>query len=262
MSNSNRNRNELESQAIRGVLPVASRIVVDTLLTDLCCVEHIMSDRYHTRSRSAMQITRARSNAHGTHSGPSPTTNFKDSEAVIIPADPSRQLPRPLQSATNHISNENENFGRRAPRFSPVPFTYEWIMSPDRDRELKDTPSPPPLLPGREMIECANCHDFFDVGAVVAGQGGPGQDCMWELRCGHMLDSKCLNELGCPPSTRKSTSLHLAFFNILTLIICVQMSHLQAHQHCHLGHTQLPEYGGAGLLRHQKFWEPLHGAVL
>lgn len=47
-------------------------------------------------------------------------------------------------------------------------------MSPDWDHELEDTPSPPPLLPGREMIECANCHDFFDVGVVVAGQGGPG----------------------------------------------------------------------------------------
>ncbi|KAF8231452.1 hypothetical protein L208DRAFT_1378117 [Tricholoma matsutake] len=79
-----------------------------------------------------------------------------------------------VQSEANHISNENESFGQNAPQFSPVPFTYEWIMSPDWDHELEDTPSPPPLLPGREMIECANCHDFFDVGVVVAGQGGPG----------------------------------------------------------------------------------------
>jgi hypothetical protein len=172
-----------------------------------------MSDLYHT-------LTRTRSHAHAHELGTSGpmTRNFDDFDAVIIPADPSRRLPRPLQNATNYIINTNTNetytvneiIGQRASRLSPMAFTHEWLMSPDRERELEDTPSPPlpPLLPSREVIECVRCHDLFDTGGVRSGS--PEQEYMWQLRCGHMLDPKCLNELGQPRAMRMSSLFSFA----------------------------------------------------
>jgi hypothetical protein len=54
--------------------------------------------------------------------------------------------------------------------FSSMDFTHEWLMSPDRGHELEGTLSPPPLPPDGQVIECVNCHDFLDVGAVFSGQ--------------------------------------------------------------------------------------------
>jgi hypothetical protein len=164
-------------------------------------VEHVMSDRYHTHS-ATMHACRISSSANDSN------------KAVIIQTDPSRCLPRPLQSATNYITNTDVNIGVHAAWFSPMPFTHEWLMSPDQECKLEDILSPPPLSPGVWVIECVNCQNFFDVSAIAAGHG-TGQRCpqcdyMWQLHCGHMLDSDCLNKLGWPSSALCSTSS--AFF--------------------------------------------------
>lgn len=84
-----------------------------------------------------------------------------------------------------------------------------------------------------------NCHGFFDVGATVAGRAA---NYMWELRCGRMPGSKCLNGLGRPSSARSTYVRH--FFVLYLLSFNQQRHHLKDHRHGRLSHLLLRESGG------------------
>ncbi|KAG6901791.1 hypothetical protein C0995_007894 [Termitomyces sp. Mi166 len=81
----------------------------------------------------------------------------------------------------------------------PAPIVIDLVGSDSEDESTAgpSKPSVSPIVSVRELLVCARCLDPLVLGGGLVSDEGRRRK-VWALRCGHMIDGKCLDIVGVP----------------------------------------------------------------
>jgi hypothetical protein len=101
-------------------------------------------------------------------------------------------------SPTEASSSDTKQKAKGKEKVAPIVIDLEAMDVPDTPVAGPSTAPSPPSSPSLDtLLVCAKCLDPLVLGAGLVGEEGKTKK-VWALRCGHLIDGKCLDSIGVP----------------------------------------------------------------